>query len=319
LHPDFDWHIGLVIPTLLAIFRVHPSNKPLRGTDMSNPSLRRGDKGEDVFRLQSFLNRVGAMLNADGDFGLATDRGVRYAQDFASQPVTGIADFSLWSWLESKPEPFPRLDTNGVAFIALEETGGLAYYDIHTRWPHFPGEASGVTIGVGYDLRMNSKEDFLATWSNYLSDSALGELAKDIGKRGTKRRVRELRQIGVEVPFKAAWPVFLETTLPRFYNETTTIYPSLERLPGLCRSVLVSIVFNRGNDLRGDRRKEMRAIQTILTQADAAGPNKEQIKEALAGVEDQIVSMKRLWDSSSGVFKRRQGEANLWRKALAQW
>lgn len=259
------------------------------------------------------------MLNADGDFGVATERGVRYAQDFANQPVTGIPDYSLWTWLESKPEPFPRLDTNGVAFIAQEETGGLAYYDTRTRWPHFPGEASGITIGVGYDLRWNSKEDFLATWDNFLPDIAIAELAKDIGKRGTKKRVRELRQIGIEVPFKSAWPVFVEAILPRFYNETTVIYPSIERLPGLCRSVLVSIVFNRGNDLTGDRRKEMRAIQTILAQADQDGLDKAQIKMVLAEVEDEIVSMKRLWDPSSGLIKRRQAEANLWRKGIEQW
>jgi hypothetical protein len=286
---------------------------------MSNPSLKRGDKGDDVFRLQSFLNRVGAMLNADGEFGLATDRGVRYAQDFANQLITGIADSLLWVWLESKPEPFPKLDTNGVAFIALEETGGLDYYNTYTRWPHFPGEASGVTIGVGYDLRFNSEEDFRASWGKYLSDMALAELAKDIGKRGTKTRVKELRQIGVEVPFKYAWSVFIEKTLPRFYHDSKAIYPSLEHLPGLCRSVLVSIVFNRGNDLSGDRRKEMRAIQTILTKADEAGPDKAQIKMVLAEVEDQIVAMKRLWNPNSGVFKRRQAEANLWRRGLAQW
>jgi hypothetical protein len=286
---------------------------------MVHQNLHRGDKGEDVFRLQSFLNRVGAMLYADGDFGLSTEIGVRYAQDFANQPITGVADFLLWDWLESKPEPFPKLDTNGVAFIALEETGGLDYYHKNTQWPHFPGEASGITIGVGYDLRWNSKEDFLATWGNYLSDMVIAELVNDIGKQGTQTRVRELRQLGIEVPFKCAWPVFVEKTLPRFYEESRAIYPSLDRLPGLCRSVLVSIVFNRGNDLGGDRRKEMRAIQTILTQADQTGLNKSQIKLLLAEVEDQIVSMKRLWDASSGVFKRRQAEANLWRTGLERW
>ena len=116
---------------------------------MSYPNLKRGDKGDDVFRLQCFLNKVGGMLNPDGDFGLATDVAVRYGQDYAKQPVTGIADSLLWTWLESNPEPFPQLDTNGVAFIALEETGGLAYYETYTQWPYFPGEASGITIGVG--------------------------------------------------------------------------------------------------------------------------------------------------------------------------
>ncbi|MDX9787148.1 MAG: peptidoglycan-binding protein [Desulfobacterales bacterium] len=286
---------------------------------MSNPNLRRGDKGEDVFRLQSRLNRIGAMLYTDGDFGYATDIGVRYAQDFANQPVTGIADSLLRDWLQSRPEPFPKLDTNGVAFIALEETGGLDYYQKNTQWPHFPGEASGVTIGVGYDLRWNTEADFLATWGNLLPDKVIHELITDIGKRGTKARARELRRIGIAVPFKFAWSVFVEKTLPRFYADSKAIYPSLDHLPGLCRAVLVSIVFNRGNDLRGDKRKEMRAIQMILNRADQAGLNQSQHKLILAEVEEQIVSMKRLWAASSGVFKRRQAEANLWRSGLARW
>jgi peptidoglycan hydrolase-like protein with peptidoglycan-binding domain len=285
---------------------------------MSNPNLHRGAQGEDVFRLQSFLNRVGAMLNADGEFGPSTERGVRYAQDFANQSVTGVVDSFLWTWLKSKPEPFPKLDTNGVAFIALEETGGLTYYNTYTQWPHFPGEASGITIGVGYDLRWNSQEDFLATWGIFLSESMIAELVKDIGKRGTKTRVRELRQMSIMVPFKYAWQVFVEKTLPRFYEDTKTIYPSLDLLPGLCRSVLVSIVFNRGNALSGERRKEMRAIQNILAQAEQPGLNKPQIKGILDEVEDQIVSMKRLWNPGSGLFKRRQAEANLWRSGLAR-
>lgn len=286
---------------------------------MPNPNLKRGDKGEDVLQLQSLLNRVGAMLIADGDFGPATETGIRYAQDFADQPVTGVSDSLLLTWLESRPEPFTPLDTNGIAFISLEETGGLNYYHTHTRWPHFPGEDSGITIGVGYDLRMNSEEDFRRTWGRYLSDMILTELSKDIGRRGTRARVRELREMGIEVPFKYAWPAFIEKTMPRFYNDTKAIYPSLDRLPRLCRSVLVSLVFNRGSSLKGKRRREMRAIQAILDRAAQPGLDKAQVKEMLAEVEDQIVSMKRLWTHSSGLLKRRQAEANLWRAGLARW
>lgn len=286
---------------------------------MPYPVLKRGDKGEEVFMLQSFLNRVGAMLNADKDFGLATDRGVRYAQNISNQPVTGIADALLWAWLESRPEPFPLLDTNGVGFIALEETGGLAYYNANTRWPHFPGGASGITIGVGYDLRYNTREDFFETWGSYLPDNVLAELANDIGKKGTQKRVKEIRGLGIEIPFKTAWLVFIKKTLPRFYNDTKKIYPSLERLPTLCRSVLVSIVFNRGNDLTGERRTEMRAIQSILEKANQTGLDKARVKALLGEVEDQIISMKRLWNISSGLVKRRQAEANLWRAGLERW
>ena len=118
------------------------------------------------------------------------------------------------------------------------------------------------------------------------------------------------------MPFKVAWQVFIEDTLPGFYKQTQSIYPSLENLPLLCRSVLVSIVFNRGTDLRGDRRKEMKEIQSLLLQADKTGQNKTQVNRTLAGVEEQIVSMKRLWSPNSGLFKRRQSEANLWRAGL---
>ena len=286
---------------------------------MSYPELNRGAKGSEVVTLQTYLNRVGAMLIADGDFGKATERGVRYAQDSADMASTGTADDQLWVWLESQKEPFIPLATNGVAFIALEETGGLDYYNTVTRWPHFPGYASGITIGVGFDLRFNSEATFRKLWSEHLPPKIIDELSKDIGKAGTKRRVRELKYLNIEIPFKAAWPVFTGKTLPYFNSATQSIFPSLERLPEICRSVLVSIVFNRGTALAGSRRKEMRNIRDLLVEADDLKIHKPKRKMILSDVEDEIVAMKRLWDSASGVYKRRQAEANLWRTGLAEW
>lgn len=283
---------------------------------MSFPILRRGDKGKEVILLQSYLNKVGAMLVTDGDFGRGTERGVLYAQDITQQPTTGVADTVLWNWLEPQPKPFQLLDTNGVAYIAKEETGGLSYYELVTRWPHYPGHSSGITIGVGYDLRFNSENDFKESWGGHLPNSHIEELLTDIGKKGSKSRTQDLKRMGIEIPFKAAWPVFIELTLPRFYSNTESIYPSLSRLPDLCRSVLVSIVFNRGNSLSGSRRREMKEIQNILDEADNENLSKEQVKQVLNGVEDQILSMKRLWAPGSGLIKRRQAEANLWRSGL---
>ena len=213
--------------------------------------------------------------------------------------------------------PYENLHTNGIAFIAKEETGGLHYYQLVTRWPHYPGHASGITIGVGYDLRFNTKADFRETWGNYLPQEYMEELANDIGKKGSKSRAVELKNKGVEVPFKSAWPVFIKLTLPRFYQETESIYPSLRKLPDLCRSTLVSLVFNRGASLSGSGRKEMREIQKILESADDENLTKEQKTQMLQGIEDEILSMKRLWAPTSGLIKRRQDEANLWRKGLS--
>ena len=288
---------------------------------MSYPQLYRGSTGEEVKTLQLYLNRIGAMLIADGDFGGGTVRGVMYAQDVANMPVTGNLDAGLWSWLAAQPDPFPQLATNGIAFIALEETGGLDYYQTSAHWPCYPGGLSGVTIGVGFDLGANSEQDFRDCWGPYLSPGHIRELSKDIGKRGTPERVAELRQMGVDIPFKVAWAVFIKKNIPKYYTDTKAIYPSLEQLPELCRSVLVSIVYNRGASLRedDDKRKEMRMIRDILLNASASGFSKEEKKKILSGVEDQIVAMKRLWAPSSGLCKRRQNEANLWRQGLNDW
>lgn len=286
---------------------------------MGFPELKRGDIGDDVIALQTELNKVGAMLNPDGDFGSGTERGVCYAQDIAGHAQNGIADQKLWEWLELQPEPFAPLNANGVAFIAKEETGGLAYYDLWTRWPQYPGEASGITIGVGYDLQFYSESEFKTQWGNHIPAEYLDELSKDLGVKGTKSRANELKRMGIQVPFKAAWRVFLEVSLPKYYADTQTVYSSIDSLPALCRAVLVSLVFNRGKALNGSRRTEMKAIQQILIQGDDPTLTQPERIEILTQVEDQILSMKRLWQPTSGLIQRRQAEANLWRKGLGSW
>jgi hypothetical protein len=286
---------------------------------MSFQELNRGDRGNDVKRLQDWLNRVGAMLKPDGEFGRGTEWGVRYAQDLAAFPVTGTADTALLEWLEVRTAPFPLLDTSGVAFIAREETGGLGYYDAVTRWPYFPGNSSGIKVGVGFDLRYHTESEFRTLWEAHLDGRSIDELASDIGKAGSKKRASELRRMGIEIPFKAAWHVFIGRTLPAYYERTEEIYPSLNNLPPLCRCALVSIVYNRGNSLAGPRRSEMRAIAELLADADDPGLHKLKRKSVLMDVEDEIVSMQRLWGPDSGLYRRRQSEANLWRRGLDAW
>jgi len=286
---------------------------------MGETSLQRGDKGEDVLALQTELNKVGAMLSADSDFGPATEQGVRYAQEIAGLPVTGVADAVLQNWLVGQAQPSTQLHTNGVAFTAKEETGGHYYYQLVTRWPHYPGSASGITIGVGYDLRFNTRDDFLEHWGPCLPESLIEALLPDIGRKGAKARADELKSQGLMIPFSAAWQVFTRATLPRFYQTTESVYPSLSRLPDYCRSVLVSLVFNRGASTSGERRKEMLEIQKLLEYADGAGLDNWQKHTILQGVEDLLLAMKRLWAPGSGLLARRQAEANLWRTGLSLW
>ena len=302
-----------------------PQNEPVSRIESAAvatpapPVLARGDSGEAVRKLQARMNRAGAMLAIDGQYGPATERGVCYCQECAGQEPTGRADQRLWSWLDTVPEPFPKLDTNGIAFIAREESGGLAYYQQVTRWPHFPGYASGITIGLGFDLKYASAGQFRDVWAAHLDKASLELLLEDIGKAGSKKRAKALRDAGVEIPYRDAWAVFIGQTLPDYYQRTLDTYESLEQLPTMCRAVLVSLVFNRGTDLDGDRRREMKAIRRLLGEAASVLPDREQARQILTEVEDQILSMRRLWEPDSGLVRRRQAEANLWREGLASW
>ncbi|HMA13895.1 MAG: peptidoglycan-binding protein [Bacteroidota bacterium] len=267
------------------------------------PTLQRGVRGVEVQILQHRLNRVGALLSCDGDFGGGTEAAVREAQQLAGLPATGIADAATWAWLEAQPEPSEALPTEAVTFIVNEEVGGRKYYDRHVALPHFPGEASGVTIGVGYDLRFQEPADFEADWAGTLAPAQMAALRPHLGKKGSQAACRALGDL--RIPFPAAWRVFVKRALPRAIDQTERCFGELDGLPPLCRGVLVSLVYNRGTDLSGDSRREMLAIRQHL----AAGQ-----REAVAG---EIESMKRLWPASEGLRKRRDREAEMWRRGLS--
>jgi GH24 family phage-related lysozyme (muramidase) len=81
---------------------------------------------------------------------------------------------------------------------------------------------------------------------------------------------------------------------------TKAIYPELDNLNEDTRGALVSMIYNRGNKLDGDSRKEMRAIVDLVAKAD------------YEGIADQIERSKRLWENGlDGLVKRREEEADL--------
>ena len=266
------------------------------------PELRRGADGAEVERLQSLMNKVGALLSVDGDFGPGTERAVKEVQKLAGQPATGIADEALWFWLEAQPEPSPVMPVEAVTFLVAEEVGGRAFYDRHAAFPHFPGECSGVTIGIGYDLRFHDAAELDRDWGGVLSGAAIAKLKPHIGKKGSKAAVDALKAI--QIPFPSAWKVFTAESLPKYVQKTRKAFPGFDDLPPFARGALVSLVYNRGASMDGDGRREMRAIRDHI----AAG--------RLHAVPAEFESMTRLWPNNRGLRTRRKKEAALWKKGI---
>ena len=141
---------------------------------MPDPLLKLHDKGADVIEAQGLLNRNGAILDPDGDFGKGTETAVREFQAAAGLPDSGTIDAATWRRLRGLPEPSPDIPTRAVAFIAREEVGGRGFYDAQCIRPTWPGGASGVTIGVGYDLGYQA--GFAADWSDLLTPAQIARL-----------------------------------------------------------------------------------------------------------------------------------------------
>jgi hypothetical protein len=200
------------------------------------------------------------------------------------------------------------ISKKSIDMIINHEIGGKAYYEKVLQKPTFPGGQSGVTIGLGYDLGYNTDKQFLEDWSDKLNLNFLTPLRKVIGLKGenAKQMLRgEILQ--VRVPYNAAYEVFIKKSLPRYYAMTKAIYPELDTLNEDTRGALVSMIYNRGNKIEGDSRKEMKAIVDLVAKKD------------YEGIADQIERSKRLWENKGldGLVKRREEEADLILQSLA--
>ena len=189
-----------------------------------------------------------------------------------------------------------NLTREGINFIVEQETGGRDEYNPRPEWP---GEASGVTIGIGYDLGYNSSTAVSQDWGQHVSRTDLARLVACSGIRGEDAKMLLFSVRDISIPWESAMEVFEEVTVPRFYLQMLRIYPQADELEPNQTAALLSLVFNRGASLTGDRRREMLDIQNALKAGD------------LTQVPDLLRSMDRLWPNTKGLRLRRHREADL--------
>ncbi len=181
------------------------------------------------------------------------------------------------------------------------EVGSEAAYEKKYRHPIWPGGESGVTVGIGYDVGMNNDAAIRADWGGQVSDADVDLLASVARIAGLAAKAALGRVKSVDVPLWAARQVFSVRTLPRYAGITRKVFPGVENLPADAQSALLSLVFNRGASLSGERRAEMRAIRDLVPIGD------------LAGIGAQLRAMTRLWEGIGlpGLIQRRREEAAL--------
>jgi hypothetical protein len=202
-----------------------------------------------------------------------------------------------------------RCSCKSLEAIVRFEIGSRAQYERLYAQPTWPGGESGVTIGVGYDLGFTSKAQIEADWGPFLEQPARASLAAVQGIKGASAEplARGIRHI--RIPLAAAEAVFYASTLPRFARMTRDAFPGVEKLPFDAQGALLSLVFNRGASLDGERRREMRAIRDALKGS----------RVSLADIAAQVDAMQRLWPTLRGLRERRVSEAALIRSARRRY
>lgn len=196
----------------------------------------------------------------------------------------------------------PLNDASLQLIIDFEVGGGQQYYDKFLKSPIWPGAQSGVTIGVGYDLGYNSPDTIRTDWSPHLAEAVLARLVQCSGKKGQTAKAARAGVKDIVIEWPPALAVFEAVTIPRYTDLTRQAFPGFDNLDPNCQGALVSLVFNRGAAMNGDRRKEMRTIRDLVPAKD------------YQGIAAQFRAMKRIWigtDIEKGMSRRRDAEADL--------
>lgn len=241
-----------------------------------------------IKRLQRHLK-----LDADGIIGPAT-----------LSALENIA-FGKQGSSENKALHSLTLSKKGFYQLINHEISSPAYYKRRLQKPVWPGGASGVTIGIGYDLGYHRDYHIRRDWSAFVSDSDLQKLIAVAGKKGAAAKAATAKLKNIRISYASAAQVFSDSTLPRYAQATKKTFKGIEHCVPDVQAAILSLVYNRGTRLSGSKRKEMKAIQGLIKQQD------------YAAIAKQILAMKRLWENTNlkGLLKRRDDEAKLVAKA----
>jgi hypothetical protein len=199
-----------------------------------------------------------------------------------------------------------KLSQSASDLIIACEVASPVVYDRRYRRPIWPKGQSGVTIGVGYDLRFANREYLDRDWA-MLTKENRNLLAKVLTLAGEKARQSLSVVSAVEVPWDAARQQFF-AFLPYPTKQTEDAFPNTTGLPDDSFGALVSLVYNRGPLIarNSQKRREMYEIQQLMT------------AKRFTEIPDRIRSMKRLWQTpdSRGLVIRREAEAVLFERGL---
>ncbi len=199
-----------------------------------------------------------------------------------------------------------KISDDAADLMAAFEIGDKLTYERRLGQPTWPGAQSGVVIGIGYDLGYVTAEECARNWQRRLKQVDYERLMATVGVKGPAAKELADKLSDISIPYDVAKDQFQTQSLPQYTARTVAAFPNASELPADALGALVSLVYNRGSSFAGDARAEMRTIRELMD------------KREFAGVPAQLRAMKRLWPTIDGLQRRREAEAVLFEKGLAE-
>lgn len=200
------------------------------------------------------------------------------------------------------PVEYCAIPDEAIDLIIAFEVGSPETYTRKYQRPIWPGAASGVTIGLGYDLGYHAPNVIAMDWQ--ASPHAV-RLATASGITGPLSREHSRALADILIAYDIARQVFDLTSVTEHFRLTRRAFGerAICDAPPAVRGALLSLVFNRGASMQGTKRAEMRAIRDVCLPA-----------RDWRCVADNIRAMSRHWigtDIAAGMQRRRYAEAGL--------
>ena len=149
------------------------------------------------------------------------------------------------------------------AVIEFEVTSRKTYERKYIR-PEAPGGASGITIGIGYDVGQMKPADVRKHWDGLIPAADIEQLVTACALRGDRARARLGEYKNIVVPWDTAIEVYQRSTMPSYGRQVLAAFPNAVDTKGHAFGALFSLVYNRGASMEGDRRREMAAIRDLM-------------------------------------------------------
>lgn len=271
-----------------------------------------------------FHLRSGPADDTATDFVVTTDLSIKSDKDPVGDwiPITvnpadggSLDGFALVEWLDAQTvDPnigasASRISPRAFDMIVGFEVTSPQVYERRYRKPEWPKGASGVTIGIGYDVGYVTTAQLQGDWRAAIPDNMITALQAAINVRGPPAGPLA-RQLGatVDVSFDAAITVHSTRVIPLWVKLVERSLSNTSDLSPDSLGALVSLTYNRGASYskQGDRYREMRSIKDHMA------------ARQFARIPDDIRSMKRLWPGNdvAGLRTRRDSEAQLFQDGL---